>query len=321
MTAGQFNASRLNNLITVGGATVVGALRQLPDGRAGVMVGLTAAAAGDSRSFTDTGKYTFPKAAGYNLLAGGRAYFNYQAGTVGYKKVGDRDYYLGRVIGDAANAALACVVELNDDPPYDLDLIRDPYLTAPIGTQALGGFGPPRRDGGALDLLISATNEAQKVDALGVDTFSKSARAIVEFAFRVLSDGAGTVVDVSLGVANATHATDADAITDQLFVHLDANSTAIKLQSKDGTTTVAATDTTLTYTEGSAIAQRVEVWFDLRDPTDVQCYVNGVLALPNTAFHLDGSANELRLLAHIEKTASTDAYELALDWMRARFQE
>lgn len=321
MTAGTFNAARSNTLLAVAAATIVGALRQLPDGRAGIMLGLTAAASGDSRSFTDAGKYVFTKTAGVVLLGGGRAYLDYSADAITYKKVGDRDFYVGRVVGDAASADTTCVVDLNVDPPYDLDLVRDPYSTAPIGTQALGGLLPPRPDGGALDFFISTVNEAQKLDAMGVDTFSKLAKTIVEFAFRVLNDGAGTVVDVNLGIANTTNVTDADAIANHLFVHLDANVTKINLQSKDGTTTVAATDTTLTYTEGSAIANRVEVWFDLRDPTNVKCYVNAVRALPNTVFRLDAAANELRLLAHIEKTAAADAYELALDWARSRFQE
>lgn len=321
MTAGQLVTTRLNNLITVAAATVAGAVRQLPDGRAAVMVGLTASALGDSRSFTDSSKYVFPKAAGYNLLAGGRAYFNYAAGTVGYQKVGNRDYYLGRVIGDALNGDTTCVVDINVDPRYDIELIRDPYTTAPIGTQAAGGFGTPRRDGGALDLLLSATNEAQKVDALSVDTFSKSARAIVEFAFRVVNNGAGAAAVVNLGIASGTHATNASAITDRLFLLINENSTKLWLQSADGTTTVAATDTTLTFAVGAALAQRVEVWLDLRDPTNVKCYINGVQVLANLVFRVDAAANEFHLLAHMVKTASTDTSELALDWMRARFQE
>lgn len=309
--------------VTLTAAAVVGQARQLPDGRAGAMNGTTAGASGDSRTFTDSGKFTGPKTAGFVGLNGGRAYWDFSANAVNYKKVGDRDFYLGRFVGDSALAAVECTVDLNckGEFDYDLDLLRDPYATAPAGTQALGGFLPPQRNGGALHLLLSATNEAQKVDALGVDTFSKSARAIVEIIFRVPNDGGTGAQDLSLGVASATHATDADAIANHLFVHLDGNATAIKLQSKDGTTTVAATDTTKVYVEGSTIAERVEVWLDFRDPADIQCYVNGVNVLPATVFKMDQAANELRLLAHLEKAATADVYEMAIDRMCARFQE
>lgn len=306
---------------TLAAAVSVGELHQLADGSAGALIGGNALASGDRSTWSRSGQYTLPKSTGYVLLDGGRAYWDHSANVVTFRKVGDRDFYLGRIVGDAASADTTCAVNLNADPNYDLSLPRDPYTTVPVGTQALGGFLPPQRNGGTIHFTLTSTNEAQKVDALGVDTFSKNANAIVEMAFRVISDGAGTAVDASIGIASGTHATDADSIANYLFVHLDANATAINLQSKDGTTTVAATDTTLDYTEGSATANRVEVWFDLRNPADVQVYVDGVLALGSTVFDLSAAANEFRLLAHLEKTSSTDTYEIAIDWLRARFAE
>jgi predicted RecA/RadA family phage recombinase len=323
MPVGEKTGTRGDTLVTLAASALAYTLRQLPDGRAAIMSGITAGSSGDSRSFTDNGKYVLPKDPTFAGLSGGRAYLDYSAGVVSFRKVGDRDYYLGRFVGDSAEADATCTVDLNckGEFDYDLDLVRDPYATAPVGTQALGGFLPPARNGGALHLLLSATNEAQKADALSIDSFSKSARAIVEIRFRVPNDGATGAQDASLGIASATHATDADSIPIHLLVHLDGNVTAIKLQSKDGTTTVAATDTTKTYTEGSALANRVEVWFDLRDPTNVKCYVNGVRVLTGSTFKLDGAASELKLLAHLEKTASADVYEIAIDRLCARFQE
>lgn len=317
----SYSRSATDLVLDAAAAVAVGESRQLASGQAAVLQGVTAASSGDETRWRTDGQFVMPKSAGYVLLDGGEAWWDRSARVVQFRKVGDRDFYLGRIVGDAANADVTCTVNLNVNPAWDLDLVRDSYVTVPVGTQALGGFLPPRRDGGALTLLLSATNEAQKVDALGVDTFSKDANAIVELVFRVVSDGAGAAVDASLGIASATHATDADAIAVHLLVHLDANNTNINLQSKDGTTTVAATDTTTDYTEGSALANRVYVWFDLRDPADVQCYVNGVAVLPASVFRLDAAASELRLLAHLEKTASTDTYELAIDSLRARSAE
>jgi len=296
------------------------AVWQSPTGKAGVFDQPTAASAGDYVDLTTIGTFYVTKASGWVGLKGNRVYWDRSAGNATFRKVNDRDFYVGRIAEDATSGAPVVAVTLNEDPPYDLDIARDPFLTTIVGTQALGGLSLLRR-GGAHHFVISTTNEAQKLDAISVDGFTPSVNAIIELAFRVPNDGAGTVVDVNVGVASGTHATDADSIAEHLFVHLDANNTNINLQSNDGTTTVAATDTTTDYTEGSAVANRVEVWLDMRDPADVQCYVNGALVLASTVFNLGAAVGPLFLLAHVEKTVAADAYEFALDWLRAHYAE
>ena len=304
--------------LTAVAAVALGEIWQTADGKAAVSLAVVGSA--NRANFESAGKYTVTKTLGITLLDGGQVFWDYSANSATFRKVGDRDFYLGRAVGDAGTADATVVVDLNSDPPYDLDLVRDPYTTAIVGTQALTGLALNRR-GGALNIVLSSTSEAQKVDALGVNTFNKAANAIVELAFRVTNDGAGTVVDVNLGIASATHATDADSIANHLFLHLDANMTDLEFQSKDGTTTVAAVDSTTDYVEGAALANRVEVWFDLRNPADVQVYVDGVNVLPASVFDLSAAANEFKLLAHVEKTSAADVYEIDVDFMRARFAE
>lgn len=296
-------------------------IRQGQYGQAEVLNRSTAALANETPTYETRGEFEIVKTTGITILKGGRVYFDYSARTATYKKVNDRDFYLGRATQDSSATTPTVRVALNEDPKYDLELTRDSFTTTITGTQALGGLALNRR-GGALDAVISATSEAQKLDALSLDGIAAGlANAIIEFAFCVPSDGAGTVVDVSVGIASATHATDADAIAQHLFMHLDANATAIKFQSKDGTTTVAATDSTTTYTEGQTNTVRKEVWFDCRNPADVQIYVDGVLVLDATTFNVSAAALTWLLLFHIEKTASTDTYEFLLEWLRARFAE
>lgn len=296
-------------------------VQQAPTGEAGVYDRATAAAAGAYADLTTVGTFLVAKTAGFVALSGGRAYWDHSANACTYRKVNDRDFYVGRFAEDATSAATGALVELNVDPPYDLDLARDAYNSTLVGTAAAGGLSEPRRQGGALVFELTATNEAQKCDALSVDGFATGANAIIEGAFRVISDGAGTVVDVSLGVANGTHASDADSIAESIFVHLDANDVDINIESDDGTTEVAATDTTVNYTEGSAVAQRVEFWIDMRNPADVQVYIDGALVLDGTTFNVSAAVGPWFLLVHVEKSASTDTYKLALDWLRARLSE
>ncbi len=299
-------------------AVPIGKLWQLPDGRAAAYTGQSAAASGDpGLRFSASGQYVVPKATGVVLIDGGRLWWDRSAGQATYLKVDDRDFLLGRVVGDAASGDTTCTVNLNVDPRHDLDLARDSFVTALVGTQALGGLGLYRR-GGATKLLLSSTVEAQKTDALSREGFAAGgAVAVVEVGITVVSVGTGGAQDFNIGIASGTNATDADSIAQHLFCHVDGNSTAIKFQSKDGTHTVAATDSTVTLTAGT----RFEVWFDLRLNTSVKVYVNGVRVLSGTTFDVSAAAATWLLLAHLEKTSAADTFEVDVDWLRARYTE
>lgn len=298
-------------------ATGAGELRQLGDGRAGFYQKDVGASTSDFVLITTSGQVTLPKTNGVALLDGGRAYWDHSANEITYKPANDRDFFAGTVVGDYASGDTQVVVNLNVEPRYLLDIARDPWVDAVVGTQALGGLLPARRRGGAHTINITATNEAQKVDILTRDGFDPAAKGIVELIFNVINDGAGTVVDVNMGVANGTHADNADTITESLFIHLDANDVNIYAESDDGTTEVPATNTTIDYTAGTP----VEVWFDIRDPEDIQIYVNAALVLGATVFKLDQATGPLKLLVHVEKSASTDVYEIDIDRLCARIME
>lgn len=307
--------------VTAVAAVAIGEVWQMKDGSAAVYTGTAPAVAGDRVGFTTQGQIGFTKAAGFVGLDGGRAYWDHSANAVSWRKQSDRDFYLGRFVGDAASVDVTCTVNLNVDPPYDIDLLRDGFQSVLVGTPAAGGFGYPVPLGGSLVFELTATSEVQKVDALSVDGFAKGANPIIEVVFRVLSDGAAGSQDISIGIANDTHASDADSIADAVFFHLNGGDVSIYAESDDGTTEVAATDTTIDYTEGSALANRVEGWIDMRDPADVQVYVNGSLVLASTVFNVDAYAGTWFLLVHVEKASGTDVYKLAIDRMTARFSE
>ncbi len=302
-------------------AIAVGEVHQLADGSAAVYTGFAGAASGDRTTWKSSGQYVFTKTAGVLMLDGQRAYWDHSANAITYRKVNDRDFYVGRLVGDAASADVTCTVNINVDPADDLDIRLSPCVSTPVGTQAVGGFGYPVRLGGAWIFELDATSEAQKIDLMTVDGFAVGANAIIEGKFRVLSDGAGTDADVSIGVANGTHATDADLITESLFLHLNGNSVNVYAESDDGTTEVNATDTTVDYTEGATKACQLHFVFDLRNPADIQVIINGVLALGSTVFKLDAATGPLFLLIHVEKTTGTDTYKIAIDELTARFAE
>ena len=306
--------------VTAGAAVAVGEVWQLKDGRAAAYKDTAAATLGTRTKWSTEGQYTLTKATGVVLLDGGRAYWDHSANNVTYRKVNDRDFYLGRVVGDAASGDTSVAVNLNVDPPYDIDVSRDPCLSVLAGTPAAGGFGYPVRRGGCFVLELTSTNEAQKVDLLSRDGFDLAANAIVEFAFVVENDGSNATQDFTIGVASGTHATDFQSVTSFVAVSTVGNSTNINVQSDDNVTDVAPTDSTADYTEGTAVANRVECWLDFRAPADVQVYVNGALVLSGSTFTA-GTSGTHYLIAHLEKTSSTDVYKVAVEWLRARLSE
>lgn len=291
--------------LTAAAGIAVGDVWQLPDGRAAAFAGTTAATQGDAVAFTATGQYVMPKAAGVVLLDGGKAFWDHSANNVTFRKVNDRDFYLGQVVGDAASADTTCTVNLNVATRPQIDLLRDGALCAPVGTQAVGGFGYPEVTGGVPALLLTATSEAQKIDLLSVDRVALASNPIAEFVLRIAANGSTSDVDITIGLANDTHATDADSITESVFFHIDGGSTAIKAESDDGVTEVAATDTTTTFSAGSAVAFRKELWIDGRNPADMKFYVDAVEVLNGTANlgNVNMATGPLGLLVHLEKVS------------------
>lgn len=298
-------------------AAASGELIQLPDGRAGVVQGLSGAnhAIGDTVAVKVCGIHTITKAAGIVLLDGGKVFWDHSANAATFRKVSDRDFYVGTVYGgDAASAATSVDVDLNNHPCYAIDLNRDPFDSAIVLT---AGTPTLRYLGGAFSMEFSATAEAQKVDALSKDGFATGANAIIEGAIEIVDDGDAAAIDFNVGVANATDADDADEITESVFIHTDGNVTNILAESDDGTTQVAATDTTIDYVLGT----RFEFWLDMRDPADVQIYINGVNVLPDSVFDVSAAAGPWKLLAHMEKSSDNTTAEYHVDWLRARLQE
>lgn len=293
--------------VTLAAAASAGEVRQLSNGLAAVMQGLNSASSGDVRSFKTEGQFVLTKAAGVVLLDGGRAYWDHSANAVTYKKVNDRDFYVGRVVGDAASADTECVVNLNVDPKPQINLLTDGALSVATGTAAAGGFGLPAVRGGVPSLSLTATSEAQCVDLLSVDRVALSSNPIAEFVIRLGANGSTSAVDLNLGLANGTSTTDADAIAESAFFHIDGGALDVFAESDDGTTEVAAIDTTINITEGAAVANRMEFWLDGRDPSNVKYYIDGaeVLAATSNLGNIAAATGPLGLLVHLEKTTGT----------------
>jgi predicted RecA/RadA family phage recombinase len=309
--------------ITTTSALEGGRVIQLPDGRAGIVLRDKAATtAAAPAAVVTNGLFSVVKTSGIVFLDGGRVYWDHSANAATFRKVNDRDFYIGRAVGDTASTATAAVVNLNvQEWEYDLSFTHHAVLSVPTGTQAVGGFGFPKSLGSANSIELTATNEAQCIDMLSVNRFALSSNVIIEATVRIPANGSTSAVDFNIGVANATSTTDADSIAESIFFHIDGGALDIFAESDDGTTEVAATDTTVNATEGSAVANRLEFWIDLRNPASAALYIDGVRVLSGTTFNIAAATGPLGLLAHLEKTSSTATGRVVIDQFVARFAE
>jgi len=302
--------------ITAPAALSAGQVLQLADGRAAVKAGLAAAASGDPATLQTAGQFTVTKTSGVVILDGGEVMWDHSANSATIPLYGtSKDFYLGRAVGDAASTDTTMVVELNapKDSAY-ITLQNDSFASALVNT---AGTLFAAMQGGGYSVQFSATAEAQKADLLSDKAFAKDSNWIFEAVVNVITAADADVVDVSIGVANATHASDADSITESAFFHLDSNgSTNILAESDDGTTEVAATDTTKDWTAGTAF----HLMLDGRDSENVKYYVNGVEVLAATANlgDIDDATGPLKALFHVEKTANDSLFSIRLNKMEVR---
>lgn len=287
---------------SAGSALASGEVRQMADGRAGVFVGGKAAAANDGVEYAVDGIFNVLKSTSITFLPGQEVWWDATNNVATYQGAGD--FYMGlcaetdTVSSSAAGTYIA--VDLNaKQHSYKIDFNQTGAV------MALTAAATSKIMCGELDLQVIATNEAECADALSSDSIAKTARGIFEGEVN-FAVAAGTATDFSFGIANATSTTDADAITEHVLFHVDGNDTKIYAQSKDGTTTVTATDTTKTYATGT----RKFFQLDARDPASVKLYINGVRVLSATTFVLTAATGPFKLLAHIEKTSSTNTGQM-----------
>jgi predicted RecA/RadA family phage recombinase len=260
------------------------------------------------------------KAANIVLPEGVRVFWDHSANKATYVAANDRDFYVGYCIADAAAADTYVDVMLNKQPVYNIDVSTQPFTTVATGTAVVGeaGFSGPKRYGSAHRLNISATSEVQKVDILSDYGFAAGANAFIEAEVNVISGlAAGGAQDFNIGVASATHGTDADSIAISAFCHIDGNSVNILAECDDGTNETAATDTTIDATAGTPFT----VWIDMRDLASVKFYVNGARVLSGTTFSMAAATGNLFLLAHLEKTTGTETFDVKVNYLRARISQ
>mgnify|MGYP001072321009 CR=1 FL=1 len=274
-------------------ALASGQVVQLPDGRAGYVMGLKAVAAGDPVEIQVGGQAVVAKTANVEILPGDELRWDRSANTATpLHAIADADFVIGTAVDGAAAADTTVVVALNKRPVYQIDIFRDRSDSVIAGSAAVT-WTP-----GCVKLSLDTTDEIQKVDVLSAAAIPVGVPFIAEGRVAAFDIGDDAALDFSIGLANATHASDADSITESVFFHMDGSALDVKAESDDGTTEVAATDTLVDAVDDTFFDFRI----DARDLTDIKLYINGARVLAAKAFKLDKATGPFKLLVHLEKT-------------------
>lgn len=181
--------------------------------------------------------------------------------------------------------------------------------TLGLGVTETGGAN------GALKFAFNAVAEAATA-ALYMPSlpFAVGGNPIFEARVAVFDKGDDAALDINIGLANGTHATDFDTITEYAAFHLNGADLSVNCQSDDGTTTVAATDTTVDLVDDTYANLKI----DASDLTDVKFYINGMRVLASTTFDISQAAGPLTPIVHVEKTSNDTTADVRVDRIRVR---
>lgn len=293
--------------ITAPSALVNGQVVQLPSGLAGVIPGAGAGVeSGEQTGVQTEGVFTVAKTASMIVLAGQQLWWDESENKAIHSSVGG-DFILGVAVKAATASATTVQVDLNGRFAPMIDLTKG--LWTVLETLGLG----IESAGGGIKAQFDVTSEAATASFLSDKSIDTSLNPILEGVINIVDNGAAAL-DINIGFANAGHATDADDITESVFIHLDGNDLNIFAESDDGSTEVNATNTTKDYVVGTPFFFQI----DASDLTDIQIYINGVNVLPASTFKLDAASDPMKALLHLEKTSDASLADVRVESLHIR---
>ncbi len=277
---------------------------RLADGRVAIAIGDIAASTLGAAQVE--GIFDIAKTASVVMLAGQEAWWDISAGSATHEL--DGDFRLGIVTEDAAGTDTTVRVDINKRRVCDIDLARPVEWTAE-NTDGLGVV----YNLGLYTLAFDAVAEVGQAALYSKDGIKIAGKPIFEAIFAVFDKGDAAALDIDIGLASASHATDFEAVANFAAFHLDGNSLNLNAHSDDGTTDTVITDTTYDVVDDTYIFVQI----DARDSSDVKFYVNGVEKLAATAFPLTAASAALKALVMIEKTSDDTLADVRVKAMRA----
>jgi len=185
-----------------------------------------------------------------------------------------------------------------------------------VETDGLGVISSDEPNG-VLKFVADAVDEASTQALYMVNApFDIDQNPIVDFIVAIFDIGDETTIDFNFGVADDTHADNADTIAVSAFFHLDGADLSLCCECDDNTTDTPAEDTGVDLTDDTYYEFRI----DMTDKTDVKFSYRDVGApawtrlLPDSTFSMAAATGALTPIVHVEKAAGNDTtFDLRLD--------
>lgn len=293
---------------------------QLSDGRAAVVPTVpNNMSAGDLVGALVEGVIKVSKTASIAILQGGDVYWDVSAAKAHFRpEGGSADFFLGTCVKDAAAADTTVLVALNRQSLYAIDL-HNPNLPGDGWTnEATGGLGVTAAGivPGVYTLSFDAVAEVAQAALFSKHEVLLSQRPILEARMAIFNIGDNAALDINVGLASASHATDFESIPVFAAVQLDGASLNINTHSDDGSTDRAPADSTIDAVDDTFF----EVWIDTRDDTNVKFYIDGVLVDTSATKRILTAAltTSVAAIAHIEKTSDDTVADVRISRLRVR---
>jgi len=194
------------------------------------------------------------------------------------------------------------------------------YAWSKTETNGLGVIPADDPDGVLVFSADAVAEAATNALYLANAPFDIDRGPVFECLLAVFDIGDHAALDINFGLADDTHATDADLIDVSIFVHLDGNDLSLKCECDDGTNETAATDTTVDLVDDTWYAFKI----DVTDKSDVKFFYRAVTSetwirlLPGTTFDVSDYTGTLTPIVHVEKTSNDTTYDIRADRVRVQ---
>jgi predicted RecA/RadA family phage recombinase len=291
-------------------ALTSGQVIQTPDSRAAAYAGMRACASGDWVTLYTEGVKTVTKTASVAILQGQEVWWDVTNNAATYRLAGD--FYVGVCTATAAASDSTVDVALNVAPSYVADTAQK---TGELATASSLGLGVVEAIGGELTLAFDAVAEIAMAAVYGSGrSVNVSERPIFEAEVAVYDIGDNAALDINFGLADGTHATDFDSVSDYVAFHLDGTDLTFKTQSDDTSAPVSADDSGVDAVDDTYFFAQI----DATDADDVKFYIDGVQLNSSATFILTASTADLVPILHLEKTSDDTTADVRLRRMTLR---
>ena len=295
--------------MVVANALVSGQVIQTPGGQAAVYVGMKAAVSGDWVTLDTAGSRPVAKTALIVFLPGQEVWWDVTNNKATYKLAGD--FYVGVAPDGALGSASVVNTLMNVPPSYVLDSYQ---RSGEWTTEATLGLGVVEAYGGRLTLAFDAVAEAAQAAVFGSRTVNVSEQPIVEIEAAIFDIGDHAALDITIGMADGSHTTDFDSVSDYAAFHLNGSVLDILTKSDDTANPLSEDSSGV-----DAVDDTFAFWqIDARDKADVKFYHNGIELNVGTAALLTASTADLFPIVHMEKTSNDTLGDVRVNRMTLR---